>query len=41
MFYGRELPVFERYIQPPSSEQKVEARGSSEYPHIATRIHMP
>jgi len=41
MFYGREFPVFEEYIQPPSSKQKMEAAGSSKYPHIATRKHMP
>jgi hypothetical protein len=28
-FYGRELPLFERYIQSPTSKQKIEATGSS------------
>jgi hypothetical protein len=41
MFYGIELPVFEKYIQPPSSKQKMEAAGSSKYTNITTSIHMP
>jgi hypothetical protein len=28
-FYGRELPVSERYTQPPTSKQKMEATVSS------------
>lgn len=36
-----QLPVFERYIQPPSSQQKMEAVGSSKYPNITTSIQMP